>query len=459
MDDVANVRRAPEKSDSFDWVTPFENCEAVASGNDDSLEPLNLQSLQGVDSASWLARTSTFEKGIDERERKQSLEERFMDYQPPMKNQKRKNREGECEDTPLPTASSKRKKKPNGMPKRPLSAYNCYFQEERMRLIKRGQVLDGPNILPSGKIPFEELAKLIGNEWKSLPESEKKRFHDMSAQDNIRYHKQMEEWKRNNADGHDLQKKSSEVSSYPFSSMSEIDLTKERKQDNSDFPSFSAPETSILDSANFPSQGSFGLGFSPFPSPQPSVEGSDTMNAQEVAGDTFNSSSASNASLWGMGAGNERVYRAQSSYAGRVYEPTAFPGGQPTLFPTDQAPFHQQQMQMQFQRQYNTQSQFGGIPFQGLGGPPGVMLSGWPSRVHDPSPDAIPVSPDMEITFPDSNGVQQKYKVQYACYLVTRDEAKDYVEKFGDCPLRVGPPPCLPSGARHLSGNIFGPGV
>jgi hypothetical protein len=232
--------------------------------------------------------------------------------------------------------------------------------------------------------------------------------------------------------------------------MSEIDLTKERKQDNSDFPSFSAPETSILDSANFPSQGSFGLGFSPFPSPQPSVEGSDTMNAQEVAGDTFNSSSASNASLWGMGMGNETVYRAQSSYAGRVYEPTVFPGGQPTLFPTDQAPFQQQQMQMQFQRQYNTQSQFGGIPFQGLGGPPGVMLYGWPSRVHDPSPDAIPVSPDMEITFPDSNGVQQKYKVQYACYLVTRDEAKDYVEKFGDCPLRVGPPPCLPSGARHL---------
>jgi hypothetical protein len=450
MDDVAYVRKAPEKAASFDWVTPFENCEAVASGNDDSLEPLNLQSLQGADSASWLARTSTFESGIDERERKQSPEERLMDYQPPMKNQKRKNREDENEDTPLPTASTKRKKKPNGIPKRPLSAYNCYFQEERMRLIKRGQVMNGPNILPSGKIPFEELAKLIGKKWKSLPESRKKRFHDMSAQDNIRYHKQMEEWRRNDAEGHDLQKKSSKISSYPFSSMSAIDLTKERKQDNSGFPSFSAPETSILDNANFPLDESFGLGFSPFPSPQPSVEGSDTMNAQEVAGDTFNSSSASNAPLWGMGAGNETFYQAQSPYAGRVYEPTVFPGGQ--------APFQQQQIQMQFQPQYSTQSQFGGLPFQGVGGPPGVMLPGWPRRVQDPSPDAIPISPDMEITIPDSNGVQQKYKVQYACYLVTRDEAKHYVEKFGDCPLRVGPPPCLPSGARPLSGNLCGPG-
>ena len=81
--------------------------------------------------------------------------------------------------------------------------------------------MDGPNILPSGKIPFEELAKLIGKKWKSLPESEKKRFHDMSAQDNIRYHKQMEEWRRNHADEHDLQILESIV--VQFSSTSAID--------------------------------------------------------------------------------------------------------------------------------------------------------------------------------------------------------------------------------------------
>lgn len=231
---------------------------------------------------------------------------------------------------------------------------------------------------------------------------------------------------------------------------------KEKKAVESDFSSFAAHETSILDNTDLQSQESFRLGISPFssppPSPSPSVAGSDVMNAQELPGRTFNSSSAVNVPLSGMGRGNETFYQAHSSYAGRVPEPANFPGGQPALFGTGPAPFQQpfQQQQMHFQPQYNSQGQYMGFPFQGFGAPPGVMLPGWPPRVQDPSPDAIPVSPGMEITLPDSNGVQQTYKIQYACYLVTRDEAKDYVEKFGDCPLRVGPPPCLPSGARPL---------
>ena len=101
---------------------------------------------------------------------------------------------------------------------------------------------------------------------------------------------------------------------------------------NSDFPSFAAPETSILDNTDLQSQESFRLGISPFPSPPPpSVGGSDMMNAQELQGRTFNSSSASNVSLSGMGRGNETFYQAHSSYAGRVPEPTNFPGGQPAL--------------------------------------------------------------------------------------------------------------------------------
>lgn len=455
MDDDANDHRAPEKANSFDWDTPLKNC---ASGNDnDSLEPLTLQSLQGVDSASWIA--SNVDGGSDYEDKKQSPEERIVDSQSPtMKDSKRKNTqadESDEEDTSLNAA--KRKKKPNGMPKRPLSAYNCYFQEERMSLIERGQEMNGPNILPSGKIPFEELAKLIGKKWKSLPESEKKRFHDMSTQDNIRYHKEMEVWRRNHADGkggHDLQESSlshgvgstSPPSLDSTGNKDREDTTKKKKTIEPEFSSFAESETSMLDNTDLLSQDSFRLGVSPFPSPPPP----DTMNAQELPGRTFISSSAPNVPFSGMGRGNEAFYPAHSSYAARLPEPANFPIGQPGLFATGRAPF--QPPQMQFQQQYNVQDQYMGFPYQGFGAPPpGVMLPGWPPhRVQDPAPDAIPVSPGMEITLPDSNGVQQKYKVQYACYLVTRDEAKDYVEKFGDCPLRVGPPPCLPSGARPL---------
>jgi hypothetical protein len=72
------------------------------------------------------------------------------------------------------------------------------------------------------------------------------------------------------------------------------------------------------------------------------------------------------------------------------------------------------------------------------------------TNVHQAPPNAIPVAPGMEISMPDQNGVDQKFKVQYACYLVTKDEAKAYMEKFGDCPLRVGPPPAPVDNAQPV---------
>jgi hypothetical protein len=130
----------------------------------------------------------------------------------------------------------------------------------------------------------------------------------------------------------------------------------------------------------------------------------------------------------------------------RINEPGGG-GGQQRLF--DSRDSHQQYAPS-IQHPYNAQSDFTGFSSESFGGSPGFMFAGVPRRVQDPPPNAVPVSPGMEIVLPDQNGVQQRYKVQYACYLVTRDEAKEYVDKFGDCPLRVGPPPVLHSGARPM---------
>jgi hypothetical protein len=71
--------------------------------------------------------------------------------------------------------------------------------------------------------------------------------------------------------------------------------------------------------------------------------------------------------------------------------------------------------------------------------------------VHQVPPNAIPVSPGMEITLlPDQNGIEQKFKVQYVCYLVTKTEAKAYLQEFGDCPLRIGPPSAFSTKAQQV---------
>jgi len=140
----------------------------------------------------------------------------------------------------------KRKKKPNGMPKRPLSAYNLFFQAERAKIVsgnarpeiggdKDGIIsvecpaedkllLDSIQVLldadaadgggkdrsasddvsasniatagagnttrrraPHGKIGFSELGKCIGARWKNFPVHEKKKYQDLALEESERY--------------------------------------------------------------------------------------------------------------------------------------------------------------------------------------------------------------------------------------------------------------------------------
>ena len=84
----------------------------------------------------------------------------------------------------------RRKKKPNGMPKRPLSAYNLYFQSERARLllaVERGELT---------KLGFEGLGKIIGKNWKALSAEERKKYDELASIDGVRYRKEMNEYKK-----------------------------------------------------------------------------------------------------------------------------------------------------------------------------------------------------------------------------------------------------------------------
>lgn len=111
-----------------------------------------------------------------------------------------------------PIAASKRptKKKPKDKPKRPLSAYNFFFKEEREKILK--VVLaednekvkndpDGEDYLSDGmvgklrkeggKVSFEEMGKLIGQRWKNIDPDRLVVFSEMATEDTERYKKEM----------------------------------------------------------------------------------------------------------------------------------------------------------------------------------------------------------------------------------------------------------------------------
>lgn len=102
--------------------------------------------------------------------------------------------------------NKKNKKKPKGKPKRPLSAYNLFFKEERTRILdeipddKAAFMPTEPGRRrrsnrkkkPHGKIDFQSLAKLIGKRWQALSEAELSVYKQKAALDMQRYKREME---------------------------------------------------------------------------------------------------------------------------------------------------------------------------------------------------------------------------------------------------------------------------
>lgn len=80
-------------------------------------------------------------------------------------------------------AVSRRKKKPKGLPNRPLSAYNLFFQKERPKLLQGD---DGK------RLSCEELGKIIGKRWRALSASEREEYESLAMKDSLRYRDEME---------------------------------------------------------------------------------------------------------------------------------------------------------------------------------------------------------------------------------------------------------------------------
>jgi hypothetical protein len=99
------------------------------------------------------------------------------------------------------------RKKHKDKPKRPLSAYNLFFKDERKKILAaiptktedgedKEEELDEEGKkrkkAPHGKIGFENLAKIIGQRWQKLEPDRIEHYKKLAAVDMKRYKEQME---------------------------------------------------------------------------------------------------------------------------------------------------------------------------------------------------------------------------------------------------------------------------
>lgn len=103
------------------------------------------------------------------------------------------------------------KKKPKDKPKRPLSAYNFFFKEEREKILKvvlaedpvkvgnepgADDFLDEEAInrlkKEGGKVSFEEMGKIIGQRWKNIDPDRLATYSEMAGEDTERYKNEMQ---------------------------------------------------------------------------------------------------------------------------------------------------------------------------------------------------------------------------------------------------------------------------
>ena len=99
---------------------------------------------------------------------------------------------------------SRRRKKPKGFPKRPLSGYNIFFKEERVKVLEEfnshrlavhADDFQGIEAkIDRSSVSFQDLGKIIGKRWKTLSDDDRRRFESLADQDNLRYRSEMDDY-------------------------------------------------------------------------------------------------------------------------------------------------------------------------------------------------------------------------------------------------------------------------
>jgi len=189
-----------------------DEIEAVAAAGRDSAPPTRTVSLDGNHGTmldrvhqQFATRTTKPRKEISldkKRKAKSPLQEKIEDAKAkktaPNLDVCKKDPSGD--EPPSPVKKTRRrscdiKKKPKDMPRRPLSAYNLFFKEERSKVLAEREASllarqNEPAELPDTEL-FATLGKTIAARWKILSSPERERFKALAAEDMKRYRLEM----------------------------------------------------------------------------------------------------------------------------------------------------------------------------------------------------------------------------------------------------------------------------
>ena len=82
-------------------------------------------------------------------------------------------------------------------PKRPLSAYNIFFKDERERLLETMKASSHSN--PSEKLGFAAMARTVAVRWREVDPTQKAYYDHLASLDQRRYKIEMDKWKAKKA--------------------------------------------------------------------------------------------------------------------------------------------------------------------------------------------------------------------------------------------------------------------
>jgi hypothetical protein len=348
-------------------------------------------------------------------------------------NKDRKRAASTSQSTLSSSTGARRRKKPKGMPKRPLSAYNIFFQRERPKVLRCGEE-------SAPKVGFQELAKTVGKRWGLLEKEDRKEYEILAEKDKIRYRTAMEAFKEAGSD---------DENTVDLPEKAKLASCGEHVANASTFGNISVstcpPPTPIAFFNNVAGPLQARL---PWREPEESRRAGSPPNLyrrfsdqepqqQQPLMQCFSSflqeqqsyNRASNASF-------PQDIQQQQLQQRRSSAPMLSSASAPAKISQDSQNIMQgmQQQQLHYRDSYPTfppgaQQQQQQQPRSSTPQPPPVMMPSKPSE--DPRHQQnFPIPPGMEVVLPDHNGVERRYTVKYNMYSMKRDDALQYMERL-----------------------------
>jgi hypothetical protein len=363
------------------------------------------------------------------------------------KEQDRK-RQASASPPPAPPGSRRRNKKERGMPKRPLSAYNFFFQKERPNVLQYGDSSDNTK-----KVSFENLAKIIGKRWGRLEKEDRKVFDKLAHKESIRYRKERKEF--NSAKNISSLEQfrltaSSHIRTSPFPFANTPASFGNNNTTQPFHPSTFWPQQALIPAHHGPSPPLYPM-FSERPEQQQQQLVQTTMQHQIVLQQAQHHRTNNSSFPQGTQLPPQLPHQLLHQLSHQLLQqpPQQLPPQHlppqdlPPQLPPQQLP-PQQQLPQQKQQQQQQQQPGAYAPQPAPMCPqeqreqpapqpaPAGADTASPAKAMDPlrHPQSFPIPLGTEIALCDRNGVRHKYVVQYSLYSMKRDDAAQCMERL-----------------------------